>query len=243
MALVAGTDRFIAVVEPGAKRFSPLGVVDFTPLIGAEYGTVFEHAGKRFAVVEPSILDLLSGLERKPQIILPKDAAQILFNCDIRSGRRVVEAGLGSGAFTTALAWAVAPDGKVHSYEKREDFYEVGKRNLQRNGLLDLVDAKLGDVTQGIAERDVDAVILDMPDPENAVANASHALRSGGYFAAYTPLIQQAENVVVALRKSGFSDVRTMETLQREMEIGERGSRPSFEMLGHTAYLTFARRL
>lgn len=235
-------NRTLVRAEGGAQKHRGVGILAGERLAGLPWGTRFEHGSKTFRLLRPGIGDLTLGLARKAQIVLPKDASRILFECDVRAGARVVEAGIGSGALTTALAWAVAPTGRVTTYELREDFADWARGNLERAGLADLVEIKLGDVAAGIAERDVDAVVLDMPNPWDAVPAAAAALRGDGHFCAYTPLVSQMEQTVRALQEAGFHDIRSMEIVERAWVVHERGSRPSHEMLGHTAFLTFARK-
>lgn len=229
--------------KPDAQRVKGIGVIDLGKLAGLPWGSRLAHGDKTFLVLPPGTVDLVRGISRKAQIVLPKDAARILLECDVRAGKCVVEAGVGSGALTIALARAVAPGGRVHTFELREDFLAWAKDNLARAGVLDHVDLQLGDVTKDIPVRGADAIVLDMPDPWNAVEHAKRALAPGGFFCAYSPLVSQVEATQVALGRAGFAEVRTIETIERAWVVGERGSRPSFDMLGHTGFLTFARRL
>jgi len=233
--------RTLLRAEGGVQKHKGVGLLAGERLVGLPWGGALEHGSKRFRLLRPSIRDVTLGLARKAQIVLPKDASRILFECDIKAGSRVVEAGIGSGALTSALAWAVAPSGKVTTYELREDFLQWARANLDASGLSPFVETKQGDITQGIAERDLDAVVLDMPNPWDAVAHAKKALRGDGHFCAYSPLVSQVEQTHKALREHGFIDVRTLEIIERTWAVQERGSRPDHEMLGHTAWLTFAR--
>ena len=164
-------------------------------------------------------------------------------NCSIESGNTVLEAGIGSGSLTIALANAVAPNGKVVSYDNRKDFIEHAMKNLKTAKLDNHVTTKTKDITKGIDEKQLDAVILDIPNPWKAVAHAWKALKLGGYLCSYSPLISQVEKTVKEIGKHSFIEIKTLENIQREMIVSDRGTRPSFEMLGHTGYLTFARKV
>lgn len=226
----------------GAQKLRGVGILAGERLAGLAWGARFEHGSKTFRLLRPGIGDLTAGLDRKAQIVLPKDASRILFECDVRAGARVVEAGIGSAALTSALAWAVAPTGKVFTYELREDFADWGRKNLERAGLAPFVEVKVGDVAKGVQERDVDAFVLDVPNPWDAVPAAKESLRGDGHFCAYSPLVSQVEQTHRALKEHGFHDLRTLEIIERTWTVGERGSRPDHAMLGHTAWLTFARK-
>jgi tRNA (adenine57-N1/adenine58-N1)-methyltransferase len=233
------------LVDTTAKtdRIRGVGVLDPGSLVGKEFGKKLEIGNKQFWLLRPSLQDKLQGLHRLAQIILPRDAAHILMNCAIEPGQIVLEAGMGSGSLTIALASTVAPTGKVISYDIREEFIDHAMQNLKRAGLINYVTAKIRDVTKGIDEKNLDAVILDIPNPWDVVEHAWNALKIGGYFCSYSPLISQVEQTVRALDKLSFIEKKTLENIQREMVVSVHGTRPSFDMLGHTGYLTFARKV
>lgn len=234
--------RVLVRAQGGPRKLRGVGILAGEKLVGLPWGARLDHGSRAWRLLRPGIADVIAALDRKAQIVLPKDAARILLECDVRAGARVVEAGIGSGALTSVLAWAVAPAGRVHTYELRDDFAAHARKNLDEAGLLPYCDIKVADVTKGIAERDVDAVVLDMPDPWRAAAAAKEALRADGYFAAYSPLVSQVEKTREALAALGFKDVRTIELLERPWVVHEHGSRPDHAMLGHTAFLTFGRK-
>lgn len=235
--------RYLLVIQDNTDKFKGIGVFNPSSLVGKKYGNKCEIGNKSFWLFRPSLQDKLLGIKRKAQIILPKDSAQILMNCSISSGQKVLEVGIGSGSLTIALANAVAPDGKVISYDNRDDFIKHAIKNLEMAGLDKYVTAKLRDISNGIDEKELDAVIVDIPNPWDGVGYAWKKLKAGGYFCSYSPLISQVEKTFKEINKHNFIDVKTIENIQREMIVSERGTRPSFEMLGHTGYLTFARKV
>jgi tRNA (adenine57-N1/adenine58-N1)-methyltransferase len=235
--------RYFVDTNGKTDKIKGVGVIDPSILVKKEYGKKTEIGNKQFWVLPPSLQDKLQGLKRRAQIILPKDAAYILINCSIESGNTVLEAGIGSGSLTIALANAVAPTGKVISYDIREDFIEHSIKNLKNAGLNKYVTTKTKDVTSSIDEKNLDAVILDIPNPWKAVEHVWNSLKIGGCFCSYSPLISQVEKTVKEIKKHSFIDVKTVENIEREMIVSEQGTRPSFNMLGHTGYLTFARKV
>jgi len=186
---------------------------------------------------------MMEGLARRAQTIGAKDAASILFAADIAPDDLVVEAGAGSGWLTVAIASSVGPRGRVVAYEKREDFAAFARENVGRVGMADRVEVRIADIADGIREREVCAVILDLPSPWTVVAAAWEALRIGGTLASFSPNMEQVKETVAAIRSQPFVDVRTIEIIEREMEVRDVGVRPSFAALGHTGYLTFARKV
>jgi len=184
----------------------------------------------------------MEGLDRRAQVIGPKDAAAILFHGDIGPGSVVVEAGAGSAWLTVALASAVGSQGREISYEERPDFAAVAEENLRRAGLLGRVTLRVADIAAGIPDRDVDALVLELPDPWTAVQVAGTALRIGGSVVTFLPNVEQVRQAVEALREAPFVEVRTLEIIEREIEVKETGTKPSFAPLGHTGYITTARK-
>jgi len=235
--------KFIIDTNDKTDKFKGVGVIDPSSLVGKNYGEQIEIGNKEFWVLKPSLQDKLQALKRRAQIILPKDAAHIIINCSVESGNTVLEAGIGSGSLTVALANAVAPEGRVVSYDKREDFIEHAMKNLKTARLDKYVKTQVKDVTKGIDEKDLDAVIIDIPNPWEVVDHAWNVLKPGGYFCTYSPLISQVEQAVKEIRKNNFIEIKTFENIQREMVVSDYGTRPSFDMLGHTGYLTFARKV
>jgi len=144
---------------------------------------------------------------------------------------------------TLALARAIGPNGRVVTYDLRPDFLDVARANVAAAGLQDSVQLKLGDVRNGVAERDADAFVLDIPDPWAAVWTAEDALRRCGHFASYSPNVEQVSRTVAALRARPFVEIRTVEIIEREIEASDSGTHPSFAPLGHTGYLTYARKV
>lgn len=235
--------KYIVRVTNEAKKIPGIGVYNTGQLIGKKYGTAVQIGNREYAIMKPSIVDKIETLKRKAQIILPKDSAAILMHCDIKSGDTVLEGGIGSGAMTAALANAVKPRGKVIVYDIRQDFADIGRENIRNMGFDEYVEIKLKDVTKEIDEKELDAVVLDIPNPWDAIKGVYDSLTVCGHFASYSPTINQVELTVKELRKYSFIEVKTIELLEREIVVGERGTRPSFDMLGHTGYITFARKV
>ncbi len=235
--------KYIVEISGKTDKIKGIGVLDPKTIMGKNYGNKITIGSKEFWLLQPSILDKLHGIKRRAQIILPRDAGQIIINCSIESGHTVIEAGIGSGSLTIALANAVAPNGKVISYDIRDDFIKHATKNIEKMGLQKYVEAKKKDVTKGIDEKDVDVIILDIPNPWEAVKHAWSSLRIGGYFCSYSPLISQVERTVEEIKNHPFIETKTFENIQREMIVSPHGTRPSFKMLGHTGYLTFTRKI
>ena len=234
---------YLVKVEAGKSFHTHKGFIKFDDLIGKDYGSyILSSLGVDFTALKPLLRDFVIKSVRKTQITYPKDIALMVMFSGIGPGSCVVEAGTGTGALTTALAHYVKPDGKVYSYEIREEFLETAEKNLKRAGLIDFVELTNKDVTAGINESDIDSVILDLATPWLVVSHAYDALKPCGTIVSFSPTIDQVVKTVEALSENGFVDMETVECLMRGMQT-ERGKiRPQTLMTGHTGYITFARK-
>jgi tRNA (adenine57-N1/adenine58-N1)-methyltransferase len=246
-------ERAVLIDERGRKYLvkaerrqlhTDLGVIDLAGLIGAEPGArIKSHVGKEFVVLSPRIVDYLQKMRRVPQIMLPKDAAQIVACTGVGPGDLVVDAGAGSGALAIFLGNLVRPNGRVISYEVREDFARVAEENVASVGLSDVVKIKRKDIYEGIDEKDVDLVTLDLSQPERVLVHVEKALKSGGHLAVFSPCVEHVQRLYSEIQKYHFVDCRTIECLVREFEVKPGATRPSTRMIAHTGYLTFARKI
>ncbi|WXG43377.1 MAG: tRNA (adenine-N1)-methyltransferase [Promethearchaeati archaeon SRVP18_Atabeyarchaeia-1] len=237
--------RWIVKVEPGGQLHTHRGIIRHDDLLGKEFGIIVESTeNKEFLVFKPTIPDFaLLKLARSTQIVYPKDSALILVQCGLGPGSRIVEAGTGSASLTAMLANSVRPTGFVYSYELRNEFINSARKNLELCGVSNWVEIKNKDVTQGIEEKDADAVILDLATPWLVVSHAREALKGSGIISSYSPTIEQTQKTVLALKESLFEDIQTYECLVRKILVREGKTRPETFMVGHTGYITFARKL
>jgi tRNA (adenine57-N1/adenine58-N1)-methyltransferase len=237
--------RYLLVADgKGARKERGLGVVDPDRFVGQGYGTKLTLGAKEVVLLRPTLADYSATIARKAQIILPKDASRIVFELGVGPGDRVLESGIGSGAATVALAWAVGERGKVVVQELREDFRDWALDNLKRAGIDGRVEIHIGDLTAGLApgvRGPFDAALLDQPEPWKALEHVTPELAPGATVACYNPQVSQMEESVRAMQRLGFVDVHALELSDRAWEVKERGSRPSHEGLGHTAFLAFGR--
>lgn len=230
-------------VETDKTFHTHKGFVKFNDLIGRDYGTrVTSSLGHEFIALRPQLTDYVMKSARQTQINYPKDIALIIMFSGIGPGSRVAEAGTGTGALTTSIAYYVKPEGHVYSYEIRDEFRQVAEKNLQRASLLDYVTLKSKNITEGIDETDLDAVILDLATPWLVVQHAYNALKPCGNVVSFSPTIDQVVRTVEALVESGFVDVETIECMMRGMQVERGKTRPHTLMTGHTGYITYARK-
>jgi tRNA (adenine57-N1/adenine58-N1)-methyltransferase len=222
------------------------GKIAASEILGRDEGSMVRSSlNEPFLFFRPSLPQLIPNLPRSAQVIYPKDLGPILIWADLFPGARVVEAGAGAGALSIALLRAIGDDGQLISYEIREDFADLARKNVQRyfgpaaNWIL-----KIGDVAAELSETGIDRVILDLPQPEPVIAGAWRALKPGGILLCYLPTVLQVKSLVDTLRNDErFGCIETMETLMRFWHIRGMSARPQHRMVAHTGFLTVTRRL
>jgi tRNA (adenine57-N1/adenine58-N1)-methyltransferase len=234
--------HFIITLKTSGVLHTHRGIVQHDELIGKSWGTqVFSHLGNPFFLLQPSLADVLREIPRSSQILYPKDIGYILVTLGIGPGQHVLEAGTGSGAFTSALAFSVGSSGMVTSYEAREDMQRTASKNLQRLGLADRVTMKLRDIAEGFDETGVDALFLDLPNPYDYMQQVKAALKPGGFFGCILPTTNQVSRILLALHHYSFAFIDVVELILRFYKIEPDKLRPTDRMVAHTGFLIFAR--
>lgn len=238
--------EYLKRLEPGKKISIRGGRILSEEVIGREEGSVVRSSlNEPFLVFRPSLAQLVPNLPRMAQVIYPKDIGPILVWADIFPGAKVVEAGVGPGALTIAVLRSIGPEGRLVSYEIREDFARMAKQNVSSyHGSADQWILKIGDVSQQLEETDVDRLLLDLPEPWHVIDKGWQALRPGGIVLSYLPTVIQVKTLVDSLRDhGGFARIETMECLMRFWHIKGQSMRPEHRMVAHTGFITVARRI
>jgi len=218
------------------------GELNHNDMIGKPWGSrLYSHTGNPFFLMRPALADLITEIKRNTQIIYPKDIGYILMTMGIGPGVHVLEAGTGSGALTTAFAFFVGDTGRVTSYEVRPQMQNLARKNLERVGLLDRVDLKLGDIVEGFIERDVDAIFLDLPNPHEYLPQVKDALKLGGFIGMILPTTNQVTGALAVLHRNDFAFLEVCEILLRFYKPDYERLRPTDRMVAHTGYLVFGR--
>lgn len=236
--------HFIITLKAGAKFETHRGVLLHDDMIGKQWGTqVFSHMGAPFFLLQPSLADLLTDLPRTTQILYPKDIGFILVTMGVGPGKKVIEAGTGSGSMTIAAAYSVGAEGHVYSYEVRPDMQNLAKKNVERMGLTPRVDFKLRDIREGIDETDGDAFFLDVPNPWDYISQVRAALKPGAFLCSLVPTFNQVEDLLLAMRRGNFAFIEVCEILLRYFKPEPARIRPTDRMVAHTGFLTFGRKI
>ena len=237
--------RYLKLLRPGQKIIIR-GEIRSEELYGLQEGSrVKLSSGETFIVLRPTYADLIPHLPRAAQVIYPKDTGPLLIWGDVYPGATVIEGGVGAGAFTIALLRAVGPEGRVISYEVREDFAMRARRNVADFfGAAPQWELKVRDLYQGFDETDVDRLFIDLPEPGRTLQVAERALRPGGVFVAYVPTTVQLKETIEALQDHvDFAEIQSFEVLLRNWQVKGMSVRPVHQMVAHSAFIIVARRL
>ncbi|RMD58519.1 methyltransferase domain-containing protein [Candidatus Woesearchaeota archaeon] len=244
--LIDGKERIVAkakqylVKELDKPVETQYGTVSKEDLKKPSGSTIKSSTGKPFRIIDADYIDLAKRIRKLPQTIPLKDIGLIIAESGIGKESTVVDGGVGSGALAAALARVCK---KVISYDVREDHIKIAKENIRMLG-LENIQIKNASLYDDIEERNVDLITLDVPEPWKVLPCADRALRVGGYIASYSPSIPQVQDFVQAVKKSNtFMHCKTVEIIERLWEIENRKVRPKSTGIGHSGFITFARKI
>lgn len=241
--------HFTITLESGKSFFTHKGEINHDDIIGKDEGIVVKSSGAgEYLIFRHLLVDHVLSMPRGAAVIYPKDAAQILVEGDIFPGATVLEAGAGSGAMSMWLLRAVGEQGKLISYEIREDHLEYAQDNVAdyMGGHPDNWDLRLGDLNEASKEEIgmVDRVLLDMLSPWEMLDTVKDVLLPGGVFLTYVATVPQLMKVMEGIRETkAFTEPKAWESLVREWKVEGLATRPEHRMNAHTAFLISARRL
>jgi tRNA (adenine57-N1/adenine58-N1)-methyltransferase len=239
--------RHSVLLAAGGRFHTTKGAVEHDELIDGPEGVVVSSVGgAEFLAMRPLLNEFTVTMPRGAAVVYPKDAAQILMGTDIFPGARVIEAGVGSGALTCSLLRAVGPTGRLRSYERREDFAVIARRNVENffAGPHPAWELQVGDLVESLTDEPVDRVILDMLAPWECVDAIAEVLVPGGVICAYLATTTQLARTVETLRvHGGFTEPDATESLVRAWHAEGLAVRPRHDMVGHTGFLVTARRM
>jgi len=169
-----------------------------------------------------------------------KDIGLIVAETGVNPTSKVVDAGSGSGALCCFLANIVK---EVTTYEIRKDFIEIVKKNIKFLNLKN-IKIKNKNVYQGISEKNIDLIVLDVPEPWKAINAAKKALKEGGYLVSYSPTTPQVQDFINQINENkNFVHLKTSEIIEREWEVDGRKVRPRSQQIGHSGFISFVRRI
>ncbi len=235
--------RSLRRLMPGQDVHGNDGMIPASVLAEAGFGTeVVTQQGVPYRILKPTLCDLVRGVRRQTQIIYPKDIGYICMHLGVGNGTRVIEAGSGSGSLTVALSWFSGERGHVYTYEARQEFYDLCKRNLEWAGVGQNVTQHLRDVAEGFEQTDADALFLDVRTPWEYLGHVAEAVKPGAPLAFLVPTVDQVALLLKGMETGPFFDVEVEEILVRAWKPVADRLRPSDRMIAHTGFLIFARK-
>ncbi len=238
--------RKLITLEQGKKFFSHTGAIDHNQIIGQSDCSIVEsEKGTKYLAFKPLLRDYVLSMPRGATIVYPKDSAIIVGYSDLFPGAKVLEAGVGSGALSAAILRAIGTEGRLISFERREEFAEIARKNVERFFGSEIRNwiIQVGDVAD-VSDIEVTHVILDMLEPWRTLPAISKVLLSGGVLVTYVATTTQMSVMVEAIRESGdYTEPEIFETLLRPWHVEGLAVRPEHRMMGHTGFLIFARKL
>ncbi|MBT8197206.1 MAG: tRNA (adenine-N1)-methyltransferase [Acidimicrobiia bacterium] len=239
--------RYLMNLTPGRVFQYHMGSLPHDEIIGASDGSVLASSkGSRLVAIRPRLSDYILKMERGAQVVYPKDAGWVLVAADVGPGMTVLEAGTGSGALAMVLARAVGESGRVVSVERRPDHHQHASRRISGffGDMPPQLELREGEVEDVVADVAPDRIVLDIPEPWHIVPAATEAMSDGGVYCAYVPTVPQVQETRRALAATKrYLDVVTVEILIREWPIEGRSVRPAHRMIGHTGFITTARKI
>jgi tRNA (adenine57-N1/adenine58-N1)-methyltransferase len=236
--------RWIRKAKSGEKFVCHVGGFLWDDVIGKkEFGSYIRSTPGNVVLYlfEPLPSDIVVHMQRASQIIYPEDIGLILVYSNLRPGAKVVEAGCGSGSLTSIMARFVAPHGHIYSFDIRDEAVKQARKNVASMGYSEIVSIELKDF-KDLDFKEIDFVMLDMGAPWVMVKKAHEMLRNSGIICIFSPVVEQVIKNVAALKESGFADINTYELLKRTIQTKPNATRPESRMVGHTGYMTFARK-
>ena len=234
-------------ITAGKEWHTHKGWIVHDDLVGLPEGSVVSTtAGLKFTALIPLLSDYVLSMPSGATIVYPKHAAMINGVADVYPGSRVLEAGVGSGALSLSILRAVGSEGLLHSFERRDDFAEIARKNVSDyfGSVPENWSLTVGSVQDAQHGDTCDRVILDMLAPWECVEMAAKVLRPGGVFLAYVATTTQLSATAEALKADGhFTEPESSETIVRGWHHEGLAVRPQQRMIGHTGFLIQSRRM
>jgi len=201
-------------------------------------GIVKSDKGKEFFLIDPTFPDLWENLVRGPQVMIQKDIGMIIAKTGVNKNSKIVDAGGGSGSLCLSLANVCK---EIIVYEINPEHYDIIAKNVKLFGMKNL-ELKQENIYDGIVEKNLDLINLDLPEPWQVTTHAEKALKQGGHLTVYLPNLNQVKLFIDSIKGTKIEVMETIELIERKWKIDGRIMRPEFQMLGHTGFITFCRK-
>lgn len=219
------------------------GVVPAAAIAAVSFGSeVVSLQNVPFRILKPGLYDLIRGVRRQTQVLYPKDIGYICLRLGVGNGTRVIEAGSGSGSLTLALSWFSGESGHVYTYEARQEFFDLCRKNLEWAGVGSNVTQYNRDIAEGFDQTGADSLFLDVRTPWEYLDQVLAAVRPGGQFCFFVPTVDQISRLLLGMETRPFDDIDVEEIFIRRWKPLADRLRPDDRMIAHTGFLIFARK-
>jgi tRNA (adenine57-N1/adenine58-N1)-methyltransferase len=207
-----------------------------------EKGGAFTSGKDSFVVFDATFIDEFYHMKRKAQVITPKDIGPIITYTGINRESKIIDAGVGSGFLACFLGMV---SNSVDSFDVEDSHIEVAEKNIKSLNLDNVKIEKKSVYEPELFEENknkYDVFTLDVPEPWRALDTAKKVLKVGGYLVIYAPNINQIHHTVTSLPEELLHE-KTIEMIEREWSVKEKVLRPLTKDFGHTAFLSFVRKI
>lgn len=237
--------KWLAKISKNESLHTHIGVIRHKDAIGKEYGSrLVTNKDKYVYLLKPTTYDYIMKIQHGTQIVYPKDLGYIVARAGIQNGQTIVEIGTGSGSMTTFMASIVKPRGHVHTFDVDENFMKIAEKNIKKAGMEKYVTMNKLDLktSKKTPIKDADVALIDLGDPWTVIPKVRSMLKGSGAVFAICPTMNQLEKLTVSLIQNEFTDIESSEHIIRTIDAREGKTRHSFQGIGHTTYLCFARK-
>jgi tRNA (adenine57-N1/adenine58-N1)-methyltransferase len=237
--------KWLAKVSRKELLHTHIGIIKHADAIGKEYGSkLITNKDKYVYLLKPTMYDYIMKIQHGTQIVYPKDLGYIVARAGIQNNQKIVEIGTGSASLTSFVASIVKPRGHIYTFDVNENFMKIAAKNLKKCGMEKYVTQENLDIktVKKVPITDADVAIIDLGDPWTVIPQVRQMLKGSGAVFAICPTMNQLEKLTMSLVENEFTDIESTEHILRTIEAREGKTRHSFQGIGHTTYLCFARK-
>ncbi len=237
--------KWLVKVSKKDELHTHIGVLKHSDAIGKEYGSkLMSNKDKYVYLLKPTMYDYVMKIQHGTQIVYPKDLGYIVARAGIQNGQKIVEIGTGSASLTSFVASIVKPRGHVYTFDVDENFMKIAAKNLKKSGMEKYVTQQKLDIktAKKMPVEDADVALIDLGDPWTVIPQVRQMLKGSGAVFAICPTMNQLEKLTMSLIENEFTDIESTEHILRTIDAREGKTRHSFQGIGHTTYLCFARK-
>tara|TARA_B100002051_G_scaffold229933_1_gene227239 strand:- start:27 stop:803 length:777 start_codon:yes stop_codon:yes gene_type:complete len=239
-------NKYLAVVDLKKEFTTNEGKFKFSQIKNIP-SLVKTSTGINFKIYKPSYKEFVLLMKRGPQIIYPKDVAQIVLESNIHNSSKILEIGSGSGALTLYLYTLLKNTGKLYSLDSSKKNQRRADKTISRyistlseeSNDINFLNEELVNFNYKLLNEDIDSIITDVPEPWEFFKN--NKIQNSIYWVSYLPSMTQIMRMKNILKDNQFQDIEIKEVILRDWVVDEKIVRPSNKLVSHTGFLITAR--